>query len=98
MSNPIAFKTRITGLDGCLAFEIPMLKDKEGCVRPKLPLENHLNTTYFYTQQCDRLAVVAGDKTSADYLDARQYAEFLGVVEFHSEGIGQYQWEPREVA
>lgn len=97
-SDKIAFETKFRWADKSPVYEVPLIKNIHGDItRVKIPISLKLSVTYFYSPQCDRVAIaVAVDGAADKYLRARKYARFIGFAKYHPQGIGHYEWKPQD--
>lgn len=91
----IALTSKLAYLEGRPCYEVNLMKMLDESVRtdvPEVP-EGH-DATFFYTPDRKRVCVAASFAL-ANILDNREGARYLGVVAYAEDGIGHYEWEPK---
>lgn len=88
----IALTSKLVYLQGRPCYEVNLIKMFDESERADTP-EGH-DATFFYTPDRKRVCVAAGDAL-ASVLENQKSARYLGVVAYAEDGIGHYEWEPK---
>jgi hypothetical protein len=88
----IALTSKLAYLEGRPCYEVNLMKMFDESVRTDVS-EGH-DATFFYTPDRKRVCVAASFAL-ANILDNREGARYLGVVAYAEDGIGYYEWEPK---
>ena len=88
----IALTSKLAYLEGQPCYEVAIQKMSDGSTRASIP--EGYDVTFFYTPDRTRVCVAAGDALAA-ILDNQKSARYLGVVAYAENGIGWFEWEPK---